>query len=137
MADQNNNIFPITLLRDHLLPDLLTDDLSDITYWAGKNLAREFPLKGISAVINFFNDAGFGTLNIESQKATSQKWFLTGSLVETRMTESSKPDFFLEAGFLAQQTEQQIGSSAEAQVEFDKDTVIFTVLTIESAHMDE
>ena len=125
------------MLRDHLLPDLLTDDLSDITYWAGKNLAREFPLKGISAVINFFNDAGFGTLNIESQKATSQKWFLTGSLVETRMTESSKPDFFLEAGFLAQQTEQQIGSSAEAQVEFDKDTVIFTVLTIESAHMDE
>ncbi|QIL50908.1 YslB family protein [Weissella coleopterorum] len=137
MADQNNNIFPITLLRDHLLPALLTDDLSDITYWAGKDLAREFPLQGISAIVDFFNDAGFGILNIESQKATSQRWILTGSLVERRMSEATKPDFFLEAGFLAQQTEQQIGSSAETQVEFEKDTVILTVLTTEAIHIDE
>ncbi|WP_057755339.1 DUF2507 domain-containing protein [Weissella kandleri] len=133
MAHESNNLFPITLLRDRLLPDLFTDDLSDISYWAGKSLAREMPLKGINAIIDFFASAGFGTLDIEQQKETSQKWSLTGDIVETRLFDQDTPDFYLEAGFLAQQIEQQIDASAEAEVEFDKNKINFNVLTADSA----
>ncbi|WP_373759152.1 DUF2507 domain-containing protein, partial [Weissella soli] len=37
------------LLRDRLLPDLLKEDIDEITYWAGKNIAREIDLNGIAA----------------------------------------------------------------------------------------
>ncbi|KRN75139.1 hypothetical protein IV73_GL000900 [Weissella kandleri] len=91
------------------------------------------PLKGINAIIDFFASAGFGTLDIEQQKETSQKWSLTGDIVETRLFDQDTPDFYLEAGFLAQQIEQQIDASAEAEVEFDKNKINFNVLTADSA----
>ncbi|MCM0582304.1 YslB family protein [Weissella diestrammenae] len=129
MAEEITNIFPIVLLRDRLMPNLFNEDIADITYWAGKSLAREFELHGIKAIIDFFNDAGFGTLTMHSQKATMQKWHLTGQVIETRLNEEKVPDFNLEAGFIAQQTQQQLGFGAEAQVEINKNIVILTVLT--------
>ncbi|MDR3240786.1 MAG: YslB family protein [Lactobacillaceae bacterium] len=129
MAEEIGNVFPLTLLRDRLLPHLFKEDLSEITYWAGKDLAREIELHGINAIIEFFADAGFGTLSIQTQKATMQKWTLSGKIITTRLTESDNPDFSLEAGFIAQQTQQQIGFGAEAQIEIGKNNVNFIILT--------
>ena len=47
------DVFALTLLRDRLLPELLQDDQSEIIYWAGKTLARDVDLHGISAIEAF------------------------------------------------------------------------------------
>lgn len=36
--------FGLDLLRDYLIPELLGDEAPHIMYWAGKDLARKFPL---------------------------------------------------------------------------------------------
>ena len=39
----NPGFWGIELLRDALLKDVLSEDIHDILYWAGKNLAIKFP----------------------------------------------------------------------------------------------
>lgn len=82
------DVFALTLLRDRLLPELLQDDQSEIIYWAGKTLARDVDLHGISAIEAFFQEAGFGTLTLTTQKPTMQKWRLDGPIVEARFSEN-------------------------------------------------
>ena len=45
-------IFGYELMRDFLLPTILGKHEKDILYWAGKDLARKFPLYRHSA--NYF-----------------------------------------------------------------------------------
>jgi hypothetical protein len=140
MADSmplsENSLLPITLLRDHLLPDLLQDDQREILYWAGKALSRDYSLNGIADIEAFFATASFGDITMTSQKATSQTWKLTGPIVEGRLAESKDASFDLEAGFLAQQTEAQVGvRAAEAQYSVGRNSVTFSVLTEEEDHM--
>ncbi len=123
------NLFALTLLRDRLLPELLQDDESEIIYWAGKALARDVDLTGIMALETFFMDAGFGFLTLTSKKPTEQVWRLDGPVVSARFDENNHASFALEAGFLAQQTQQQLGTGAEAQWEANKQTVVITVMT--------
>ncbi|MFL4499462.1 DUF2507 domain-containing protein [Weissella sp. MSCH1] len=123
------NLFALTLLRDRLLPELLQDDESEIIYWAGKALARDVDLTGVMALETFFMDAGFGFLTLTSKKPTEQVWRLDGPVVSTRFDENNHASFALEAGFLAQQTQQQLGTGAEAQWEANKQTVVITVMT--------
>ena len=123
------NIFALTLLRDRLLPELLQDDESEIIYWAGKALARDVDLTGVMALETFFMDAGFGFLTLTSKKPTEQVWRLDGPVVSARFDENNHASFALEAGFLAQQTQQQLGTGAEAQWEANKQTVVITVMT--------
>ncbi|MDR3190726.1 MAG: YslB family protein [Lactobacillaceae bacterium] len=137
MSQQTHNVFALTVLRDRVLPDLFKDDLAEISYWAGKSLAREIELSGIAAIITFFTDAGFGDLTIEVQKNTSQKWQLAGPIVKTRLAENPNANFALEAGFLAQQTEQQLGFGAETQTEIGKNGVTFTVVTAAAGTLHE
>ena len=123
------NLFALTLLRDRLLPELLQDDESEIIYWAGKALARDVDLTGVMALETFFMDAGFGFLTLTSKKPTEQVWRLDGPVVSARFDENNHASFALEAGFLAQQTQQQLGTCAEAQWEANKQTVVITVMT--------
>lgn len=123
------NLFALTLLRDRLLPELLQDDESEIIYWAGKSLARDVDLTGVMALETFFMDAGFGFLTLTSKKPTEQVWRLDGPVVSARFDENNHASFALEAGFLAQQTQQQLGTGAEAQWEANKQTVVITVMT--------
>lgn len=123
------NLFALTLLRDRLLPELLQDDESEIIYWAGKALARDVDLTGVMALETFFMDAGFGFLTLTSKKPTEQVWRLDGPVVSARFDENNHASFALEAGFLAQQTQQQLGTGAEAQWEANKQTVVITVMT--------
>lgn len=128
-ATNGLNAFSLTLLRDRLLPEILQEDQNEITYWAGKSLARGIELHGIADIIRFFFDAGFGTLSIEAQNETEQTWHLTGEIVDMRLYENEQASFDLEAGFLAAQTQAQINYGAEAIWKLAKNKVIITVYT--------
>ena len=86
-------------------------------------------LTGVMALETFFMDAGFGFLTLTSKKPTEQVWRLDGPVVSARFDENNHASFALEAGFLAQQTQQQLGTGAEAQWEANKQTVVITVMT--------
>lgn len=95
----------ITLMRDYLLPNLLQEDESPILYWAGKELASQFPQTDFSDVASFFDTSEFGELlevKLKREKIILQ---LSGNIVYNRMQELKKPSFDLEAGFLAKQYE--------------------------------
>ncbi|MBZ5984800.1 MAG: YslB family protein [Leuconostoc gelidum] len=125
------NSFALTLLRDGLLKNLLQEDYPHILYWAGKEIARQFPTDALSSVVTFFDNAGFGTIEIASQDSKNQRWYLTGDLVKQRLGLDKSADFSLEAGFLAQQLETQTGAIAEATFKLMKknEGVSFEVVT--------
>ncbi|USS87656.1 YslB family protein [Fructilactobacillus hinvesii] len=102
------------LLRDELLPDLLSDDLSDILYWAGKNLAIKFPV-ATADVPAFFAANRWGTLTKQKEAGTKLVWQLSGTPVTQRLKMNKECDFMLETGFLAQTQEQNSGSISEAE----------------------
>ncbi|GEO65956.1 YslB family protein [Levilactobacillus spicheri] len=108
--------FPQLLFRDALLPELLGDDKGAIGYWAGKALARKFPLANPKDAAVFFQQAGFGTLTLLKQSAEMTRWQLSGEPVALRKRLDSTPDFTLEAGFLAEMMAQQLGVTAEAEL---------------------
>lgn len=93
------NSFALTLLRDGLLQNLLQEDYPHILYWAGKEIARQFPFDALASVVEFFDNAGFGHLEIASQDSKNQRWTLTGDLVQQRLNLNRSADFSLEAGF--------------------------------------
>ena len=41
----DNEHFSYLLIRDYLLGNILGEHTDEILYWAGKDLARQFPLK--------------------------------------------------------------------------------------------
>ncbi|WP_191983321.1 YslB family protein [Levilactobacillus cerevisiae] len=135
MADANGAAnFPQMLLREALLPELLGDDLGDISYWAGKSLARRFPIGNPKDATTFFEQAGFGTLALTKQTAQMTRWQLSGTPVKLRKQLQGDTDFTLEAGFLAEMMAQQLGVSAEAELtetphKLQATTVTFDVYT--------
>ena len=92
----------ISLLRDHLLPNILGEETSDLLYWAGKELARSFPLEDREAMIDFFLNHQFGQLTLMKEAKKRKLFNLSGDIVSMRLKEKSA-HFSLEAGFLAQQ----------------------------------
>lgn len=125
------NSFALSLLRDGLLKNLLQEDYPHILYWAGKEIARQFPTDTLSTVKDFFANAAFGDLEIKSQNSKNQRWELNGDLVRQRLALNKNADFSLEAGFLAQQLEVQTGAIAEANFKYLKknEGVSFEVIT--------
>lgn len=122
------SLFGYELIRDGLLPNLLGKDTEDILYWAGKELARQYPLEDFSAIGLFFKKAGFGTLTLTKEKKHQRIYTLTGDIVKTRI-EHTKPSFSLETGFLAEQIQLQETLYAEAVSEVSVKTkeVIITL----------
>jgi predicted hydrocarbon binding protein len=112
--------FGYELIREELLSNILGKDAPDILYWAGKHLARTHLLQNIAEIAAFFEEAGWGTLTIIKESKNELQFELTSPLVKRRI--QLKPDlhFKLEAGFLAQQIESQLGLIAEAHEQTNK-----------------
>lgn len=103
----------ITLLRDVVIPELLSKNTSTILYWSGKSLAGQIPLPDFQGIQDFFVLAGLGTLTATKQKHNQYFYQLDGPIVDQRFAMTSTPDFQFETGFIAQQLQQQLGIVAE------------------------
>lgn len=123
---ENISIQPIALelLRDDLLPDLLGKEAGQILYWAGKSLARRYPLDSIEAVFDFFEKACWGTLKITEQKKREMHFELTSPFISKRFQNKQSTTYQLEAGFLAEQIQQQRQVIAETYEDQKKRTEI-------------
>lgn len=123
------NAFSYELLREELLPDLLGKELDAILYWAGRNLARKYPLETTEEIIHFFEKAGWGTLVITDHKRRDMQFQLTSPLITERHNEKRHSSYQLEAGFIAEQIQKQRGVVAESYEEQKKraDAIHFLV----------
>lgn len=110
------SIFSKELLRDILLPDLLGKDHSQILYWAGKQLARKFPLNN-EEMYDFFNKAGWGELTKAKSSKKEAEYILSGPIISRRFDLNTECEFHLEAGFLAEQIQLQNKRITEAVAE--------------------
>ena len=117
------------LIRQDVLTEILGKNSSQILYWAGKNLARKYPLETTDEMITFFSQAGWGTLSIESINKKEMEIHLTGDLISLRLQNLKETSFQLEAGFLAQQIQQQRNQLTEAYEKQKKraSKVLFTI----------
>lgn len=122
-------IFGYELLREVLIPDLLGKDAPQLLYWAGKSMARKFPLESSDEIISFFQQAGWGTLSINKHDKNVMEFYLQGEFIQTRLQGKQETNFQLEAGFLAQQIQTQNRCITEAfeQQKKKTSTVVFTV----------
>ncbi|MFD1030456.1 YslB family protein [Metaplanococcus flavidus] len=105
-----NNHFGYEIIRDHVLSDILGKHESDVLYWAGKSLARKFPLFSLDEAADFFLQAEFGDLVTEKSGKDEIIFILRPFKMENRC-------FKLEAGFLAQQKQKLGGFLTEAYEE--------------------
>lgn len=103
-------LFGYELLREDVLPDLLGKEHSTILYWAGKSLARKYPLASIEEMIDFFQYAGWGELKLIKEKKSEAVFELTATLFENKKQFSAP----LEAGFIAEQIQKIKGFMTEA-----------------------
>jgi hypothetical protein len=117
-----NTQFGYEIIRDHVLPDILGKHEADILYWAGKSLARKFPLFSLEEAPDFFRQAGFGELALERSSKGEIVFKLSPPKAEQRC-------FKLEAGFLAQQKQKIDGFVTEAHEEVfaKKNSVLITL----------
>lgn len=115
--------FGYELIRDHVLASILGKHEKDILYWAGKDLARKFPLYSMEEASSFFQEAGWGILVLE--KTTKDSAFYT--LQTLNLPQSGKGrSHRLEAGFLAEQQQKIGGYLAECYDEHQKKNGIVT-----------
>lgn len=99
--------FGYELIREDLIDEILGDDAPGILYWAGKQVARKYPLFSIEEMREFFLNAGWGELSIQYEKKKEIVFTLTSEIVKQRISTRTNPTFQLEAGFLAEQITQQ------------------------------
>ncbi|MDR4948792.1 YslB family protein [Neobacillus cucumis] len=123
------SLFGYELIREVLLPEILGKDTPEILYWAGKRLARKYPLEDFDQVIEFFHNASWGQLDVKKEVKNEIEIELLSPLLVSRVKSKAEHFFQLEAGFLAQQIELQKGVVAEAFEHPIKkgNTVLFTV----------
>ena len=57
-------VFGYEIIRDNLLTSILGKHEEDVLYWAGKEIARKFPLFSMDEASSFFEEAGWGSFNI-------------------------------------------------------------------------
>lgn len=122
-------VFGYELIREVLLPSILGKDTASILYWAGKDIARKFPLQNKDEVIDFFTKAGWGLLTIKDENKKEINIELSSPLISERLKQRIDCTFQLEAGFLAQQFENQKKVIAEAYEHPKKKSgkVLFTI----------
>lgn len=109
----NISIFGYELVREILIPEILGKDTPEILYWAGKRLARKFPLSDYDQLVDFFINASWGQLTIKQESKNQIEFELASPLLVSRIKSKAENFFQLEAGFLAQQIELQKEAIAE------------------------
>ncbi|RLQ98318.1 DUF2507 domain-containing protein [Falsibacillus albus] len=114
------SVFGYELIREILVPDLLGKEAPDILYWAGKNLARKFPLLSHDELYAFFVEAGWGYLHITKEGKLETEYELTSSIIKNRLKSNPDSCFRMETGFLAQQIQSQKKVITEAYEEIHK-----------------
>ena len=121
--------FGYELIREILLHDILGEESSHILYWAGKQLARKFPLTNMNEVISFFEGAGWGNLVINKETKNEMGLILTGEIINRRLDLYSNSHYQLEAGFLAEQCvlQKKFYSEAIAEIKKRSKQIHFTV----------
>lgn len=112
--------FGYELIREELLTNILGKDAPEILYWSGKQLARSYPLQNPNEISAFFVEAGWGTLTIEKEIKNELHFTLSSPLIKKRLQLKQQVHFKLEAGFLAQQIEAQMGMITEAYEQVQK-----------------
>lgn len=129
LKDRQIPAFGLELLREVLLPDLLGRDLPQILYWAGKGLARKYPINSIEELFEFFKIAGWGNLVLLHNKKNEMEFELSGEFISLRFKKAAEPTFQLEAGFLAEQLQMMNNYITETYEQEKKraNKVIFTV----------
>lgn len=115
----NSQHFPLILMRDFLLPTILGNETSDVLYWSGKQLARQFPLLDETDIQESFEYCGFGNLDLVKKERNRDIYHLHGSIIETRLLKQDI-SFHLEAGFLSEQLFLTTKISCEVQVKILK-----------------
>ena len=118
--------FGYELIRDNILRSVLGKNEEEVLYWAGKELARKFPLFSIAEATSFFEQAGWGSLSIEKEGKDSATFILTGDADVLKFEERC---FRIEAGFLAEQIQKLNGYLTECyeQKNVKQSTVKFNV----------
>lgn len=119
-AQMNIPVFGYELLRDILIPGILGKDTHEISYWAGKHIARKFPLLSTEEISSFFQEASWGELKLVEENKNEMKLELNGKLVDRRIQMNAEPCFTLEAGFIAEQIQNQKQFLCEAYAELNK-----------------
>lgn len=121
--------FGYELIREVLLNDILGKDSNQILYWAGKQLARKFPLNGEQEVVAFFQNAGWGHLEIIKFSKTEMELSLTGEIISRRLDLYPDCHFQLEAGFLAEQftLQKKFLSESTEEIKRRAKKVTFTI----------
>ena len=117
MTDKNVKTIPIfgyELVRDHILRSVLGKHEEEVLYWAGKELARKFPLFTLDEAPLFFEQAGWGALSIEKEEKDEIVYILSGEADTLKVEERC---FRLEAGFLAEQIQKINGFLTECYEE--------------------
>jgi len=112
--------FAYALLRNDLLPELLGQEEQTILYWAGKHLAKKYPLSSFDEICDFFQKARWGALTVVKEKSNS-------IVFELIPPEPSPRHYKLEAGFLAEQLALMTGQVTETFEQIKRKRVIFTV----------
>ncbi len=102
--------FGYELIRDHVIPSILGKHEGDILYWAGKELARKFPVFDTEEIPAFFHEAGWGELTAEK---TSKKEAFYKLHSPSEPFKVSERNFQLEAGFIAEQFQKLNGFLTE------------------------
>ncbi|WP_324611569.1 YslB family protein [Bacillus massiliglaciei] len=122
-------VFGYELIREVLLNDLLGKDSPHLLYWAGKKLARQFPLSQFQDIIIFFRSAGWGHLEILKESKTEIELSLSGEYPARRLSLHADCNFQLEAGFLAEQCTllKKCRSEATEEIKGRAKKVLFTV----------
>ncbi|VDG19224.1 hypothetical protein [Lactobacillus plantarum] [Lactiplantibacillus mudanjiangensis] len=125
------SVLSVEILRDALLPRLLGDDSSGILYWAGKDLARQFPIASNDDLCTFVEQAGWGHLVVTSETNNLLTYELTGEPVARRNAAVKEPDYMLETGFLAEQAAQRFNCVSEAKITASKRLKIQIAVTVD------
>ncbi|RYM06887.1 DUF2507 domain-containing protein [Sporolactobacillus sp. THM7-7] len=110
--------FGYELMRNQLLPELLGEECASILYWAGRKIARQYPLDSEEQIAAFFAQAGWGKLELTEKKKSKISFECHSPLIESRIKDHPRSAVFsLEAGFIAEQMQRQLGCIAETYTE--------------------
>lgn len=114
--DQISSLLGQELIRDDLLPEILGTEIHQLSYWAGKRLARKYQLSNLEDISIFFSQFNLGNLNLTKQTSHQINWTLTGKIVSQRIDAVNDVDFFLEAGIISQNVTEILQTPSESEV---------------------
>lgn len=129
-SEKEAYLFGYELLRDVLLPELFGKDDHSLLYWAGRTLARKYPLSSNEEIIQFFAKANFGELTLLSENTKEMTFEMTSERIGDLLKQRKHDSFQLEAGFLAEQIQQRKEKITESTEEVKRgkiDKIIFNV----------